>query len=256
MAVNDVQIFGSLAEGLEEVCKIIARYAAIERLYLHQSASIETLLENSIVALYTSILVFFSKCRKHFDLGVAQRLAKSVTQAPEQLTNKYLGKIAVNDDTVKELTRIINAERSQLSEARQSSMTDKIDNLSNDITTLQRRSRESTSKLEALLASFQGPLVRTAEQISTLTQSVANSKSESQTKKERLQILRWLSDVHYKKHHQSLSKCLLEGTGSWLLEKPQFIEWRNSSVSSVLWLHGIRRSSTTCLVEHSLSGII
>lgn len=241
---------------MEEVCKIIARYAAIERLYLHQSTSIETLLENSIIALYTSILVFFSKCRKYFDLGVVQRLAKSITQAPEQLTSKYLTKIAVNDDNVKELTRIINAERSQLSEARQSSMTAKIDNLGNDITTLQIGSRESTSKLEALLASFQGPLVRTVEQISTFTESLANSKSESQMKEERLQILRWLSDVHYKKHHQSIYKCLLEGTGSWLLGKPQFVEWRNSSVSSVLWLHGIRGSSIMCSVEHLLSGSI
>lgn len=249
-------MFGNLVEGLEEVCKIIARYAAIEKLYLHQSASIETLLENSIIALYTSILVFFSKCRKYFDLGVAQRLAKSITQAPEQLTSKHLIKIAVNDDNVQKLTRIINAERSQLSEARQSSMTDMIDNLGNGIRTLQTGSRESASKLEALLASFQGPLIRTVEHISTLTESLANSKAESQMKEERLQILRWLSDVHYKKHHQSLSKCLLEETGSWLLKKPQFVEWRNSSVSSVLWLHGIRRSSTTRLVGHSLSEIM
>lgn len=256
ISVNDFQIFGNLAEGLEEVCKIIARYAAIERLYLHQSAMIETPLENSIIALYTSILVFFSKCRKFFDLGVFQRLAKSITQAPEQLTSRYLRKIVVNDDNVKELTRIINAERSQLFEARQSSMTDKIDNLGNDIKTLQIGSMEFASNLEALRASFQGPLVRTVEQISTLTESLAHSKSESQMKEERLQILRWLSDVHYKKHHQSLSKCLQEGTGSWMLEKPQFLEWRNSSVSSVLWLHGIRRSSTTCLVERSLSEII
>ena len=53
-------------------------------------------------------------------------------------------------------------------------------------------------------------------------------------KEERLRILLWLSNVQYTKHHQSLSKGLLEGIGSWLLRKPQFLEWRNSSVSSVL----------------------
>ena len=238
------------------VCKIVARYAAIERLYLRQSASVGTSLENSIIELYASILVFFSKCRRFFDLGLAQRLARSITQVPEQIASKYLEKIAVNDGNVKELTRIIDAERAQLFGAQQSSMTDKVDVLGNDIETLQIGSREAAYKLEALLVSFQDPLVRTVERISTLTESLAHKKTESQMKEERLNILSWLSNVQYKKHHQTLSKGLLKGTGSWLLGKPQFVEWRNSSVSSVLWLHGIRRSSVTCLVEHSLNGII
>lgn len=126
----------------------------------------------------------------------------------------------------------------------------------NDIETLQKGARESAYKLEALLFSFQDPLVRTVERIATLTESLAHKKTESQMKEERLKVLSWLSNVQYKKHHQSVSKGLLEGTRSWLLGKPQFVEWRKSSVSSVLWLHGIRMSSITCLVKHSLKGII
>ena len=232
------------------VSKIVARYTAIERLYLGQPASVDNLLESSITALYASILVFFSKCRSYFDLGVAQRLVRSITLVPEQLAGKYLEIIAVKERNVKELTRIVDAERAQLSVARQSCMTDKIDNLGNAIETLQIGSQDSTSKLEALLDSFQSPLVRTVQRISTLAENMAHSRDESQMKEERLQILRWLSNIQYKKHHQSLSKGLLEGTGSWLLRKPQFLEWRNSSVSSVLWLHGIRRSSITRFVEH------
>ena len=256
VSINDVQMFGSLAEGLEGVCKIIARYSVIESLYLRQSASVGDLLEKAIIALYASILVFFSKCRKYFDLGLAQRLARGITQVPEQSISKYLEKIAVNDRNVNELTRIIDAERTQLSGTRQSTMSDRIDNLGNEIETLQIGSRESASRLETLLASFQNPLVRTVERISTLTESLAHSKIESQMKEERLEILLWLSNIPYKKHHHSLSKGLLKGTGSWLLEKPQFVDWRNSSVSSVLWLHGIRTSSTSRLVESSLSEIV
>ena len=230
------------------VCNIIARYALIEKLYLRQSALIDNQLENSILAVYASILSFFSKCQKFFDLGLAQRLARSITQTPEQLSNKYLDKIAVYDSKVKELLGIIDTERAQLSGARQSSMTDQIDDLGNHINTLQIESKDSASKLEALLASFHDPLVRTVEQVSALTKSLAHSKTEDQMEEERLKILLWLSNVQYKQHHRSISKTLLEGTGSWLLGKLQFIEWRNSSVSSVLWLHGIRGSSTTCLV--------
>ena len=256
VSVNDVQIFGSLAEGLEEVCKIIARYSVIESLYLRQSASVGDLLKKAIIALYASILVFFSKCRKYFDLGLARRLARGVTQVPEQSISKYLKEIAVNDRNVIDLTRIIDAERTQLSGTRQSTMSDRIDNLGNEIETLRIGSRKSEFRLETLLASFQNPLIRTVEGISTLAEIVAHSNADSEMKDERLQILLWLSNTPYKTHHHSLSKGLLKGTGSWLLEKPQFVDWRNSSVSSVLWLHGIRTSSTSSLVESSLSEII
>lgn len=70
---------------------------------------------------------------KVFDLGLAQRLARSITQAPEQIASKYLDNIAVNDGNVKELTRIIDAERAQLFGVQQSSITDKVDVLGNDI---------------------------------------------------------------------------------------------------------------------------
>lgn len=44
-SVNDVQIFGSFVEGLEVVCKTVARYAAIEKLYFRQSSLVDKMLE-------------------------------------------------------------------------------------------------------------------------------------------------------------------------------------------------------------------
>ena len=253
--MNDVQTFGSLAEGLELVCKTVARYAAIEKLYFRQPSSVDKMLEDSIIATYASILRFLSKCRRHFDLGLTQRVARSITQLPEDSVNKHLKRIAENDQRVLKLIKIVDAERLHLTSAQQLSMTNGIDRLANGLQELRIVSTDSTSKLEALLMSFREPLVRIAEQASTLSGSLVHDKIESQMKKERLSILQWLSNVQYKKHHQNISKGLLGGTGSWLLGKPEYVEWRNSSVSSVLWLHGIRRYSLTCFVRRSLSGI-
>lgn len=33
----------------------------------------------------------------------------------------------------------------------------------------------------------------------------------------------------------------LPNSGQWLVQKKEFVEWRKSSVSSVLWLRGIRK---------------
>lgn len=92
-------------------------------------------------------------------------------------------------------------------------------------------------------------------QVFTLSGSLIHSRIENQMEEECLGILRRLFNVQYKKHHKSLSKGLLEGTGSCLFLKPRFIEWRDSSVSLVLGLHGIRRYSIPRLVGRSLNGI-
>lgn len=51
-----------------------------------------------------------------------------------------------------------------------------------------------------------------------------------------------MSEVEYRSHHEDLSKDLLPESGRWLLECQDFVEWSQSSVSSILWLHGIRKN--------------
>ena len=73
---------------------------------------------------------------------------------------------------------------------------------------------------------------------------------------ERIRVLHWMSRIEYRNHHEDLSKGLLAQSGQWLLESKHFIEWGQSSVSSILWLHGIRKqtSHTTIrlrLIKHS-----
>ena len=58
---------------------------------------------------------------------------------------------------------------------------------------------------------------------------------------ERIKVFHWMSQIEYKHHHDDLSKDLLAQSGQWLLESKSFIEWRQSSVSSILWLHGPRK---------------
>lgn len=239
VAVNDVQIFGNLADGLEVVSKTVAHYAAIEENYLRQPSSVDTKLQDLITATYASILRFLSRCRRYFDLGQAQRFARSIVQLPEMSTKKHLDRIAENDRWVTKWTSTIDAER-----------------LVNGLGELRVESTESASKLEALLTNFNEPMIRTMNQVSTLSGRLVDIRNESQLKKDRLTILKWLSDVQYKKHHQTLSKGLLEGTGKWLLNKHEYVEWRNSSVSSVLWLHGIPGSGKTYLAANVVKHLL
>ena len=65
---------------------------------------------------------------------------------------------------------------------------------------------------------------------------------------ERLNILQWLSPVQYKKHHEQARKDILSGTGAWLLQERQLLNWQVSSASSIIWLHGAPGSGKSKLV--------
>nr|XP_036576344.1 ankyrin repeat protein [Colletotrichum truncatum]KAF6783069.1 ankyrin repeat protein [Colletotrichum truncatum] len=70
-----------------------------------------------------------------------------------------------------------------------------------------------------------------------------------------IEILNWISKEPYEQHHKLTRSEVLNGTGKWLLEDPTFLQWKNESVSSVLWLHGIPGSGksklTSLVVEDS-----
>ena len=225
---------------MEIVSNAVAHYAAIEELYLRQPSVVGNMLQESVIATYASILRFLSKCCRYFDLGRTQRFVRSVIQLPETSVKKHLDRIAENDRRVTELTRTVDAEWSQKTLTQQITASDGIVRLVNDLGKLRIESTESASKLEALLTNFTEPMIRIMNQVSTLSSRLADIRNESQLREDRLAILEWLSDVQYRTHHQTLSKGLLEGTGTWLLNTREYVEWRNSSVSSVLWLHGIR----------------
>lgn len=63
------------------------------------------------------------------------------------------------------------------------------------------------------------------------------------TEEKKDKILEWLASVPYKKHHNTARKGRLEDSGLWFLAKGDYKNWQGSSSSTLLWLHGIRRSS-------------
>lgn len=116
------------------------------------------MLEDSIIATCASILRFLSKCRRHFDLELTPRVARSVTQLPESSVNKHLDRIAENDSRVAELTRIVDAERFQLTRTQQLSAREAINHIVRDLGELRTESTDSASKLKHYSYRSKNPL--------------------------------------------------------------------------------------------------
>lgn len=250
-AINDVQTNGAMVDGLELVFNLIAKFEVVERLYLRRPSVLQTHLNQSILTTYTSILEFLLEANRYFSQKTVVRVAKSVFRL-EEMTTKFTCKITSNSEEVEKYVRLISGEIQGNTDTSVSKVIERLyvlESLSTGIDHIETRTASVQSMLDSefydlqkILAEISQPIVRITDQISALED---NLKEE-----ERLKIFGWLSTVPYVSHHRGKIKTLLPGSGQWLLQKPQFIKWMNSSSSSILWLHGVS-NSFDYLVFHS-----
>ena len=57
-------------------------------------------------------------------------------------------------------------------------------------------------------------------------------------------ISNWLSPMNHQSRHDSNGSRRYRETSVWLSKTPEFKYWRNTSQSSIFWLHGTRRLSS------------
>lgn len=55
---------------------------------------------------------------------------------------------------------------------------------------------------------------------------------------QREKVLDWISTIDYRNHHLAIYDKVTTGTGKRLFERSEFVQWRHSPASSLLWLRG------------------
>lgn len=71
IAVSDDQTFGAMADGLELVSKLITRSKVVEELYLLKLSSMKSQLRNSLLALYSAILIYLGRAGSYYKESTA-----------------------------------------------------------------------------------------------------------------------------------------------------------------------------------------
>lgn len=68
----------------------------------------------------------------------------------------------------------------------------------------------------------------------------------------RRKVLEWLTPVDYEETHQRHFKKHFANTGQWLIENDQFVSWKDTPGSRLLWCYGIRElpESTPDMIFH------
>ena len=154
-----------------------------------------------------------------------ERLLEGVSQFNDRFEN-ILDRMGQSQAEVEKYTSLIDSER-------QKRMGEGLQALSLDDT-------NNRQELLGILSDLRKPIDRMERRIESLQDNLQS--------KQRAEILNWLSPIPYRCHHERAHSEILLGTGAWLLEDDNLIEWRKTSSSSILWLHGIPGSGKSKLV--------
>lgn len=220
ISINDAQAFGAVAEGIEVMSRLVARYAIFEAVYLtprdqHPTAAQQKLSE-ALVTVYSACLTYLSRAGRYYQRSTTVRLARSVVESAATI-NSYLDAVLKEEIEVERLAHIIHSELTL--------------SLDGAVSSLRDQNIAGFQSLEKLVRSLEQPLIRVAGPLADFQD---NLKA-----KERRKVLLWLSTVRYREHHEATNRDVLPGTGDWLFRRPEYIRWQESSSSSILWLHGI-----------------
>ncbi|KAI4250807.1 MAG: hypothetical protein LQ352_005234 [Teloschistes flavicans] len=251
LSVNEVQTFGAMAEGLEKISGYITRCHLYEHFFLAAPSAAQPELESTLLRLYTSILLYLARARQYYAKSTLRRLGASIVMTSDSVDIR-LAKVKTEHDEVERCTHLINTELSQDAGRKVGEIQASVSSLSGDLAALSVDMSASQDakyhSLKAILDAFQQPILRTSIQVSDIHASLE--------KETRRQILSWLSTVRYREHHKSAFSTVMPGSGRWLLQKHTFIDWKSSSSSSILWIHGIPGSGKSKLMATLIQGVL
>ena len=220
MTVAESQQMGALLTGVEKITNLISRCQIYEAFYLSRECTKAgewtqerkqsvTNLTSALVALYATMLSFLGDAIRTYNQGAIIRTLCAILNPA-----KVIG--FVDNCQSLENNLAIEAANCERIHARQN----------------YGSSGEQIQMLNQILVDLQAPILRVDSRVAALCENLSESR--------RLNILQWISVIPYEENHFFACQGRTSGTGEWLLQDKRYREWRTSSASMILWLHGDR----------------
>lgn len=249
----------SLALGIGSLAALVAQTVTVARSYLssvrNARESITTLV-TELEALQSNLFSLQEFLRSDSVKGLAfernsvlrscasacesklKALCKKLGQVGDNRTSRYLWPLNEKEHlkTVQELRDF--GQRIQFALSVDSCSL--LSQTSNDILKILEQQVEGFRALQALEND-------TAQILDTIRDQTELFQDDRRAKR-RDTILNWISNLEHDQKHETVRSPRVEGTGGWLLERTEYVQWRDDVPSSnVLWCHGIQGSGKTVL---------
>lgn len=190
-------------------------------------------LTESVVNLYAAILQYLADIIQYFASSTGKRILKSIGQSQEDFQAKYLPV----ENALRNFGRLAGiAQAANLVHG-----LDLIESIDKQLKDMNARNGSEPEWLKPNIEQLRQPIDRIDIRLKEIEDGLR--------REDRVKILRAISNIPHGTHHKMASKGRVEGTGAWFTKRTEFKEWRASSWSSVLWLHGIPGSGKTKLTS-------
>ncbi|RDW58456.1 hypothetical protein BP5796_12386 [Coleophoma crateriformis] len=217
--IGEAEQMGALLVIVEKITYLIDRCTLYEVLYGSEDTTTKALhnLHAALIELYSAMLQSMAMAYRLFDKSTASRAVHA----------------QINPNGISDLvTQFENLETRVDREARNCESI---------------RCQSANTKIVDLLDSLQKPIFRIDGRVKSLLEKVDSM--------ERREILDWISDVRYGKHHATIKDERTAHTGEWLVANSRYLEWQGISTSTILWLHGRPGSGKTYLTSRIIDDI-
>lgn len=227
-AISDTQVEGAIVADLEVISRLLARYREFEEIHLKGNSSVKRQMEDGLICLYADILTFLAMTVGYFD---THRLGK-------HSTGFLLSGSKLTICKARGLKSVFRAP--------ESTFLPKI--LEREAELLKIAGLSDAERLYFLEIST----IRLLDQASIIQKALDEA--------EHTKLFSWLSLVRFTEHQKALSENRMPNSATWLFSHENYRNWKNSSSSSVLLLHGIGGSgkSNICsaVVDSFIQGML
>ncbi|KAL9053328.1 MAG: hypothetical protein Q9162_004828 [Coniocarpon cinnabarinum] len=217
-SINGIQLHALVREGIETTVQVLLWAALEQRLYLRKTSSVFQRLQRAFVDLYEKIFLLTGSICKFLRQGTARKMLCSNNEH-----DRLLQAIKADKQLVEGLAQQVDRE-------------DHLD-----------QSRE-VQRFHEALHQLDEPLKR--------SEYCGREAVRILGELERETILDWTSQVPYQQHYRKGREKGLKGTGAWLFSHPSFINWKSSSFSEIVWLHGKPGSGKSTLLSQLIESLI
>ncbi|TPR04710.1 Alcohol dehydrogenase GroES-like domain family protein [Aspergillus niger] len=191
------ETFGAIVEGLEKATRLIARCGILEALVIRNSSATNDAkvgLEEELVKLYSAVLGFICKAKKHYD---GSRMKRVLNLTSRQSLQDSVKEMEVAEQRVLVMKGLVDSERMESVHGGVSTMLFTIASVANGVDNIQAR-------LDKAFADLDQPIVRIADEVSDLHIALKES--------ERCELLQWLSTVAIQQHYKEALASVLPGS--------------------------------------------
>lgn len=257
---------------------LVTHYTVIEQIFVAEDTDHTRAVKNSLLALYTAILNFLIEALGYFppvhhDDNDKHWLRSKLSSGAGKAKRAFRSLDPTAQITAKSLLETVTKAKADVDTAAQHAYAAKNVELLGEFGEAQDQileqlqnsglgQQEVQRRLEAMREELRDPLYSIDDKVSSLYDQMERTQQLA----ELTRVLDWLSpaaqESRRKTYHKSLGSPTnrLPGSGRWLLEDQEYLQWQNSKGSSVACLSGIEGTGKTMLlsavIDHLQSRIL